>query len=108
MRQSSDRVRDARACPQCGARGILPLHQEPDEGAVAGTIENPVMICPVCEAEFHTTGMVWMGAVDVGDMTDAELDELTEVLIARMLAGVSMVYSDEKVTLAGPSFLPLR
>ena len=45
--------RDARDCPQCGARGILPLHQEPGEGAEPGTIENPVMICPICDEEFR-------------------------------------------------------
>jgi hypothetical protein len=76
--------RDARRCPQCGARGILPLHQDPGEDAIPGTIENPVMICPVCDEEFRATGMTWMGAWSLADMTDAELDELTDVLIARM------------------------
>ena len=63
---------------------ILPLHQDPGDDAVAGTIENPVVICPVCEAESRVTGMTWMGAVNVGDMADADLDDLTDVLIAWM------------------------
>jgi hypothetical protein len=77
--------RDARGCPQCGVRGILPLHQEPGEGATPGTIENPVMICPVCDAEFRATGMTGMGAVSVSDMTDDELELLADAAIARML-----------------------
>jgi hypothetical protein len=43
------------------------------------------MIRPDCKAEYRATGMTWMGAVDVGDMTDAELDKLTEILIAQMV-----------------------
>lgn len=77
---SSSRRRDARDCPHCGARGILPLHQEPDDDAVDGKIENPVMICPNCQQEFRATGMTWMGAVSVADMTDNEIDDLVEVL----------------------------
>jgi hypothetical protein len=48
MSDSDHAHRDARDCPQCGARGILPLDQEPCEGAAPGTIKNPVMPCPVC------------------------------------------------------------
>ena len=62
----------------------MPLHQDASEDAVPGTIESPIMNCPVCESEYRATGMTWLGAVDVGDMTDAELDELTEVVIVRM------------------------
>ena len=77
--------RDARQCPQCGAMGILPLDQEPGEGAASGTIENPVMICPVCDVEYRATGMTWLGAIDLRGMTDAELHELAEALNAQMV-----------------------
>jgi hypothetical protein len=46
--------RDARHCPRCGAMGILPLAQP----------------TPVCEEECRATGMRWLGAFDVGDMTN--------------------------------------
>ena len=85
MSEYAHRRRDARDCPQCGARGILPLHQDRQDDALPGTIENPVMICPVCDEKFRATGMTWMGAVDVGDMTDAEFHEFAEVLSAQLL-----------------------
>lgn len=49
---------DARDCPKCGARGILPLAQTRGLG---GTIEEPVMLCPECGQEFGTVGMTWLG-----------------------------------------------
>jgi hypothetical protein len=61
------------------------LHQEPGDDAVPGTIQNPVMICPVCSAEYRATGVTWMGAWSVRDMTDAELDEFAKVLHAQMV-----------------------
>jgi hypothetical protein len=51
--------------------GILPLDQPAGDH---GQIEDPVMICPVCEEEFRTTGMKWLGAFNVADMTDDEID----------------------------------
>lgn len=65
--------------------GILPLRQDPGEDAVPGTIENPVMICPVCDVEYGATDMTWMGTVSVSDLTDDEIEEFAEVLIAQML-----------------------
>ncbi len=76
--------RDARECPECGAMGILPLHQEPGDGVVPGTIENPVMVCPVCETEYRATNMTWIGVVSVADLTDDEIEELAEVVCAQM------------------------
>jgi hypothetical protein len=58
--------RDARHCPRCGAMGILPLAQPTPDGQ----IQDPVMICPICEEECRATGMRWLGAFDVGDMTN--------------------------------------
>ena len=51
---------DARHCPTCGARGILPLDQPKDE---RGRIVDPAMIFPSCETEFRAEGMTWLGAV---------------------------------------------
>lgn len=75
---------DARDCPQCGARGVLPLHQDPGERALPGTIENPVMICPICQQEFTATAMTWLGAVSLADLSDNEIDDLVEVLARQM------------------------
>jgi hypothetical protein len=72
--------RDARDCPQCRARGILPLDQATGEDAIPGTNENPVMMCPMCQQEFRATGMTWLGAWDVVDMTDEELHEFAAAL----------------------------
>ena len=70
--------RDARHCPRCGAMGILPLGQ-PAGGH--GQIEDPVMICPVCEEEFSATGMRWLGAFNVSDVSDEQLDKLSEQIV---------------------------
>lgn len=51
---------DARHCPDCGARGILPLEQP---HTADGGIQDPVMICPICETEFRATGSKWLGAI---------------------------------------------
>ena len=75
--------RDARDCPRCGVMGILPLHQEPGDGAVTGTIENPVMICPVCETEYRATGVTWMGAVSVADLSDDQCHDVARQTLAR-------------------------
>jgi hypothetical protein len=56
------------------------LEQDPGDDAIPGTIENPVMICPVCQQEFRATGMRWLGAWDIADMTDEELDEFAVAL----------------------------
>ena len=50
-----------------------------------GSIENPVMICPVCEKEYRATGMTWIGSISVAGLTDTQLNELAEELCARML-----------------------
>lgn len=47
-------------CPDCGARGILPLAQPHTAG---GGIKDPVMICPICETEFRAVGATWVGVV---------------------------------------------
>jgi hypothetical protein len=49
--------RDARHCPTCGALGILPLDQPRDP---TGAIQDPVMLCPVCQMEFRATGMQYL------------------------------------------------
>ena len=75
--------RDARCCPDCGARGILPLEQPhtPDGG-----IQDPVMICPVCETEFRAAGVTWLGAFRPPDATlpaeeqDAEVREIVRTM----------------------------
>jgi len=75
---------DARDCPQCGARGVLPIHQDPGEGAISGTIDNPVMTCPVCQKEFRATGMTWLGPVSVADLTDDQIDDFVKALVRQM------------------------
>ena len=77
---------DARDCPQCGARGILPLEQDRGEDAAPGTIENPVMICPVCLQEFRSTGRTWLGVWDIADMTDENRERMVDAVIERMEA----------------------
>src|SRR5580704_3576295 len=62
--------RDARHCPQCGAMGILPLAQPVGD---RGEIQDPVMICSVCKDEFRATGMKWLGAFKLGDMSDGQI-----------------------------------
>ena len=56
--ESGERI-DARICPTCWMRGILPVAQPstPD-----GRIEGPVMVCPRCDVEFHATGLTLLGA----------------------------------------------
>jgi RNA polymerase subunit RPABC4/transcription elongation factor Spt4 len=66
MMTDSNSRRDARHCPVCGARGILPFDQP---AAPDGSIENPTMICPVCEVEFLAVGMRWVGAFRPGRTT---------------------------------------
>ncbi len=75
----------ARNRPQGGARGMVPLHQETDEDAVPGTIENPIMSCPVCGAEYPATGATWMGTWSLKDMTDDEIEQFAEVLNPQMV-----------------------
>ena len=64
--QPPERMPAALLCPDCGARGILPLAQQrtPDGG-----IQDPVMICPVCEVEFRAVGVKWLGAFGPPDPT---------------------------------------
>jgi hypothetical protein len=57
--------------------GILPLDQPSSE---RDQIQDPVMICPICEDEFRATGMRWLGAFDVGDMSDEQLDMLADTV----------------------------
>jgi len=70
--------RDALHCPRCGAKGILPLDQPPNEH---GGIVDSVMICPKCNHEFRATGVTWLGAFDVADMTDEGIEELATALV---------------------------
>jgi hypothetical protein len=58
--------------------GILPLDQPDGEH---GQIEDPVMICPVCEEEFRATGMKWLGAFDVAKLTDEEIHKMAEQIV---------------------------
>jgi ribosomal protein S27AE len=90
--------RDARRCPLCGGMGILALHQDPGEDAVRGTIENPVLICPICDTEFRATGMTWMGAVDVRDMTDDEIEEYAKAVLERFGAMAAGHPADDAVS----------
>jgi hypothetical protein len=55
--------------------GILRLDQPAGDH---GEIEDPMMICPVCEDEFSATGMRWLGAFDVAKLTDKEIHEMAE------------------------------
>ena len=77
MSTNDPRRRDARHCPQCGAMGILRLDQPAGDH---GEIQDPVMLCPRCEVEFTASGMRWLGACNVGDMTDEEIHEWAERL----------------------------
>jgi hypothetical protein len=70
--------RDARHCPRCGAMGILPLDQPAGDH---GQIEDPAMICPVCNDEFRATGMRWLGTFDVAELTDNEVHEMAVALV---------------------------
>jgi len=75
---------DARRCPTCGARGILPLNQPRDE---RGRIVDPIMLCPSCEVEFRAVGVTWLGAFPVSPHTTKErLSEIADELAARMSA----------------------
>jgi len=77
--------RDARHCPRCGARGILPLDQPMEP---SGAIQDPVMLCPVCGDEFRATGIRRLGASrppDLATATDEEIERWVEGLAAAML-----------------------
>jgi hypothetical protein len=79
--------RDARHCPQCGAMGILPLGQPAGDH---GEIQDPVMICPICDDEFRATGMRWLGAFsppNLADITDDELDAWADQFVEAVLGG---------------------
>ena len=69
---AAQQFEDARSCPKCGCRGILPLDQPRDE---RGRIKDPVMICPVCEDEFRATGVIWLGAFKPPDQAAATDDK---------------------------------
>ncbi len=71
--------RDARCCPDCGARGILPLAQPRTRD---GSINNPLMICPVCEVEFRADGARWLGVfppTPAYSESDSEAPELLDI-----------------------------
>jgi len=53
------RESDARHCPRCGTRGVLPLDQAHDP---SGAIVDPTLLCPDCGNEFLAIGMTWLGA----------------------------------------------
>ncbi len=59
MPSTDEPRRDARHCPTCGALGIVPLDQPRKAN---GAIQDPVMICPVCEVEFRAAGMRYLAA----------------------------------------------
>jgi hypothetical protein len=74
---------DARACPSCGATGIVALDTDPS----AGPTTNPAVVCRDCGAEWVAAGTQF--AFDVpGDMTDEELDALADEIAKRMTAAV--------------------
>lgn len=68
---------DPRRCPRCGAMGILPLDQPHSEH---GEIVGPVMLCPICEEEFRADGTTWLGAVELADMADQEIEEAARAI----------------------------
>ncbi|MHB8438974.1 MAG: TY-Chap domain-containing protein [Acidimicrobiales bacterium] len=68
---------NSRHCPRCDAPGILPLEQPADEW---GRIQDPVLLCPYCLAEFRAEGVTWLGAVPVPDPHDDGVEELAESL----------------------------
>jgi hypothetical protein len=51
MSSPDPRHRDARDCLRCDIQGILPLGQDSGQDAVPGTVDNPLMICLVCDQE---------------------------------------------------------
>ncbi len=63
----------------------MPLHQDAGDGAVPGTLESPIMICPVCQQEYRATGMTCLIPIDVKDMTDEAIEKLAEVVYEQML-----------------------
>jgi len=74
---------DARHCPRCGARGILPLDQPRGPNS---KIEDPIMICPDCEEEFVATEWTWLGASRPPvDGTDEELEAWVDAFVERIL-----------------------
>jgi hypothetical protein len=58
--------------------GILPL----DQPGGNGQIDFPVMICPVREDEFRASGMRWLGAFKVSEVSDEQVDELSGQITA--------------------------
>ncbi len=42
---------------------------------------DPMMICPICEEAFRATGMTWLGAFEVADMTDDGVHEMAVALV---------------------------
>jgi hypothetical protein len=72
--------RDVRCCPECGARGVLPLDQPhtPD-----GSIRDPIMTCPVCVRDFRAVGARWLGAFPV-PQDDAELEAVANEMERRL------------------------
>jgi len=57
---NSPRRRDAPSLPPVWSHGDTPLDQPAGDG---GEIQDPMMICPICEEEFRATGMTWLGSL---------------------------------------------
>jgi hypothetical protein len=64
--------RDSRHCPTCGAMAILPVDQPREAN---GAIQDPVMLCPMCEVEFTATGMRFVAArpPELGTLSEDEV-----------------------------------
>lgn len=74
---------EARNCPRCGTRGILPLDQ-PSDGR--GQIADPVMLCPSCQVEFQAEGTTCLGFVRPPDgAIEEELWEWAKEVAAQWL-----------------------
>jgi hypothetical protein len=71
--------------PTCGALGIVPLGQPREPN---GAIQDPVMLCPVCEVEFRATGMRYLVARPpgrFGPLSDEEAEAWARAFVDALL-----------------------
>ena len=67
---------DPRRCPTCGTRGIVPVDQP---GHSLWSIDDPVMLCTVCQTGFRAQGMRFVaGRPPTPGGDDRELDAWIE------------------------------
>jgi len=88
--QRSERP-DARCCPDCGARGILPLDQPHDMG---GGITDPLMLCPTCEKEFCAVGFTFGAVKPPSDWSSICEEEKHEAMSAMAQSILRQLFAD--------------